>query len=125
MIAHFVSADHGWLDSPDGSETAMQVFRAGKVREGYFDNNDILVQFWKAVEMVHKYWPDEDHVFIYDNASTHLKRAPIACSASRMPKGPSENFFVEVKLKDGEGKEVGTEYHQMNDGWWIDNVVNW
>jgi hypothetical protein len=46
MIADFVSADssYGWLRSPDGTESAGVVFRAGKGRDGYFDNENIRAQ---------------------------------------------------------------------------------
>lgn len=30
MVAHFVSADYGWLQSKDGAETARILFKAGK-----------------------------------------------------------------------------------------------
>jgi hypothetical protein len=39
-----VSADYGWLRSPDGLETARILFKAGKNRKGYFTNKDILNQ---------------------------------------------------------------------------------
>jgi hypothetical protein len=42
MVADFVSADYGWLRSPDGTEDAWVLFKAGKAREGYFTNKDIL-----------------------------------------------------------------------------------
>lgn len=106
MIAHFVSADYGWLQSPDGSETAGVLFRAGKNREGYFTNDDILSQFETAVQIVKKYFPGDDHIFLYDNATTHLKRDAGALSASKMTKGPSEKFFVEVNVTDENGKPV-------------------
>ena len=41
-------------------------------------------------------YPDEDHVFIFDNAKAHTKRAEGSLSALKMPKGPSANFGVEV-----------------------------
>ena len=34
-------------------------------------------------------YPDEEHWFVYDNATIHRKRANDALSARRMPKGPS------------------------------------
>ena len=44
MIAQLVSADYGWLaNSPDESETARILFRAGKAREDYFDNEQYSV----------------------------------------------------------------------------------
>jgi len=41
-------------------------------------------------------YPDEDHIFIFDNAKTHSKCPEGAQSATWMTKGPSPNFFVKV-----------------------------
>jgi hypothetical protein len=42
MVADFVSADYGWLCSPDKAESARVLCKAGASREGYFMNEDIL-----------------------------------------------------------------------------------
>ena len=105
MVAHFVSADYGWLSSPDGKETARILFRAGKTREGYFDNENIRQHLALGMELVAKYYPDDNHVFIFDNATTHLKRPEGSLSALKMPKGPS-NFTVEVNAVADDGKPV-------------------
>jgi len=42
MVADFVSADYGWLCSPDGKERARVLFKPGKNRDGYFDCEDII-----------------------------------------------------------------------------------
>jgi len=80
MVADFVSADYGWLQSPDGTESAHVLFKAGKAQEGYFTNEDIRKQTNAAMDILEKHYPNEDHVFIYDNATTHLKRADGALS---------------------------------------------
>lgn len=99
MIADFVSAEYGWLRSPDGTQSARSVFRPGANRDGYFTNDDILAQAATAASIVTKHYPQCDHVFIYDNATTHRKRADDALSARHMPKFPSkscdENWLVE------------------------------
>ena len=104
MVADFVSADYGWLRSPDGTESARVLFRAGKNREGYFTNHEIIDQFEKAVNIVRRHYPGENHVFVYDNATTHLKREEGSLSASKMPKNPSDTFGVEVSVLDEAGK---------------------
>ncbi|KAH9912823.1 uncharacterized protein B0H18DRAFT_889183 [Fomitopsis serialis] len=64
------------------------------------------------MDLARKLYPDEDHLFVLDNASTHLKRADDAISARRMPKGPSparagnERFGVDVKVNDQNGNLV-------------------
>ncbi|KIK78536.1 hypothetical protein PAXRUDRAFT_16820 [Paxillus rubicundulus Ve08.2h10] len=113
MVADFVSADHGWLRSPDGKESARVLFKAGKSRDGYFTNDDIVAQARKAIKLIKEYFPDEDHVLVFDNATTHLKRPDGALSARKMPKHPSKegtNWGIEVTAKDAAGKIVyGTD----------------
>ena len=109
MVADFVSADYGWLQSPDKKESAHVIFRPGKNREGYFTNDDILAQAEKAMAILSKYYPDEDHFFIYDNATTHRSRAGDALSATKMPKNPSKpetNFGVLINIVDHDGHPV-------------------
>jgi len=109
MVADLVSADYGWLRSPDGKEEARVLFKAGKNREGYFTNDDILNQANKAMDILEKYYPDEDHVLVFDNASTHQKRPDGALSARRMPKRTSmveKNWCVEVNVRGNNGQPV-------------------
>jgi hypothetical protein len=73
MVVDLVLADYGWLQSPDGNEEAQVLFKAGKNQEGYFTSKDILKQTEKAIDILQKYYPDNDHVLVYDNATTHLK----------------------------------------------------
>lgn len=100
MISDFVSADYGWLQSPDGSETARMVFRAGKNRDGYFTNDSILGQVARAMDILEKHYPGDKHVFIFDNATTHTKRVAAAPCARNMPKGPSSKFGVRVTVTE-------------------------
>ena len=110
MVADFVSADYGWLRSPDGLQSARVIFRPGKNRDGYFDNDDILKQVTHALKILHEYFPDEDHVFIFDNATTHRKRPADALSARRMSKAPTAPnkplFGVDVPVLDDSGNPV-------------------
>ncbi|KZV95350.1 hypothetical protein EXIGLDRAFT_610717 [Exidia glandulosa HHB12029] len=99
MVADFVSAEFGWLRSPDQKSSARCIFRPGANRDGYFTNIEIRNQATEAAELVKKHYPRFDHVFVYDNATTHRKRADDALSARHMPKLPSEslakNWLVE------------------------------
>ena len=105
MVADFVSADFGWLTSPDGNQSARRLFRPGSNRDGYFTNDEIIEQVDEAINILNEYYPnsDFDHVFIYDNATTHLKRADDALSARKMPKNtpkPGKNWGIEVSKRD-------------------------
>lgn len=73
MVVDFVSVDHGWLKSPDGKELVQVLFKAGKSRDGYFLNDEIVVQVQKAMDIIQMHWPNEDHMFIFDNTITHVK----------------------------------------------------
>lgn len=90
MAADLVSADYGWLRSPDGQKAARVLFKPGKNRDGYFNSFNILEQISKSMDILDEFYPEDDHVFIFDNATTHTKRADDALSARHMPKFPKE-----------------------------------
>lgn len=94
MVADFVSADFGWLRGVDGVRSARCVFRPGKNRDGWFMHHDIISQANAAINILETDYPQYRHVFIYDNAPTHLKRADDAPSASKMPKNVSKKDVV-------------------------------
>lgn len=101
MVARFVSAEFGWLTSL-GTKTAQRLFKPGKNRDGYFTSDDIISQADDAMDIVLEKYPDFDHVFVYDNAPTHLKRADDAISARKMPKGipkAGSNWGIEVSRR--------------------------
>ncbi|KAF9470849.1 hypothetical protein BDN70DRAFT_998814 [Pholiota conissans] len=106
MFAQFVSADFGWLAWAEKS--AQRVMKPGKNKDGYFSNDDIIEQVHVAMDMVSERWPEFEHVFIYDNASTHLKRPDDSISARKMPKHiPKQgtNWGVEVIRRDKKTKK--------------------
>ncbi|KAI6104708.1 hypothetical protein EV401DRAFT_2060837 [Pisolithus croceorrhizus] len=91
MVSHFISPDYGFLHSPDGKESACVLFRAGKSHDGYYSM---------------KYFPEEDHIFVFDNATTHLKCADDALSAHHMPKNPLKSWGPEAMVRDDNGKPI-------------------
>ena len=105
MAADFVSADYGWLRSPDGTESARILFRPGKGCDGYFSNNETIRHVEKAMAILEKHYPNEDHVFIFDNVPTHTKRPDDSLSAQNMPKGCRE-LGVDVPVRDVSGQPV-------------------
>ena len=62
--------------------------KAGKTHEGYWTNDNIPSQAWKAIEIFQHRWPAEQALFLYDNATIHKKQAPGGLSAMTMPKYP-------------------------------------
>ncbi|KAI6139161.1 hypothetical protein EDD17DRAFT_1516706 [Pisolithus thermaeus] len=106
MVTDFVSADYRWLKSPEGKESAHVLFKAGKARDGYFMNDDVIAQVRKAMDILKKFYTNEDHIFIFNNAKTHLKQANDALSACKMPKFPLETWGITVAAKGSIGKLV-------------------
>ena len=109
MVADFVSADYGWLRSPDGKEDARVLLKIGKSREGYFTNDDVLKQTLRAMKILKTHYPGEDHVLIFDNAATHIKRPDEALSARNMPKFTPKkgtNWGPETTMIGEDGKPV-------------------
>jgi hypothetical protein len=110
MVADFVSADYGWLRSPDGADSARVLFKAGKSCDGYFTNEEILEHATTAMDLLSKYYPEDNHVLVFDNAPTHLKRPDNALSASKMslhPTKPQHQLFgLDVNVLGSNGKPV-------------------
>jgi hypothetical protein len=76
---------------------------------GHFTNEDTLKQTAMAMEILKKHYLDEDHVFVFDNATTHIKCADGALSARQMSKGiskPETDFGVKISVIRDDGKPV-------------------
>ncbi|KIK77186.1 hypothetical protein PAXRUDRAFT_17662 [Paxillus rubicundulus Ve08.2h10] len=101
-----MSADYGWLCSPEGEESALVLFKAGKTCDGYFTNDAIIAHAMKAIDILEKYYPDEGHVLIFDNATMHLKCADDVLAAHQMPKGPSETWGIPKIASDSSGRII-------------------
>ena len=110
MVADFVSADYGWLQSPDGTQSTRLYFYPGKNRDGYFTHQHFLNHVTQAMNILTKYYPKDHHVFIFDNATTHLARTATALSARRMTKNATQQgrkpFGVEVNVLNEKGEIV-------------------
>jgi hypothetical protein len=64
-------------------------FKAGKNRDGYFDNDDLISQVDTAIDIFEgKTNGFATGLFLFNNAPSHQKRAPDALSARKMPKKP-------------------------------------
>ncbi|KAF9513551.1 hypothetical protein BS47DRAFT_1362397 [Hydnum rufescens UP504] len=83
MVADFVSADYGWLQGDDSD--ACITLKPGKNCDGYFSNEEVLQQATWAMDVLCQKYPNERHVFVFDNTRTHAKRTEDALSALHMP----------------------------------------
>ncbi|KIJ52407.1 hypothetical protein M422DRAFT_156698 [Sphaerobolus stellatus SS14] len=89
MVSDFCSPDLGWLKSKDGKEEVRIIFKAGKNRDGYFGNEDLVKQTKHAIKLFKdNFGSTAIAAFAFDNATTHQKRADDALSARHMPKFP-------------------------------------
>ncbi|RDB20617.1 hypothetical protein Hypma_012315 [Hypsizygus marmoreus] len=105
MIADFVSADMGWLRSKDGTHNPHRVMKPGKNRDRYFMNEDILEQANEAMDICKDDYPEYEHVFVYDNAPSHLKRAEESLSARKMPRN-LKTWLIQITKCDAQGNPV-------------------
>jgi hypothetical protein len=111
MVADFISVDFGWSPtSLDGKRTARRFMKPGKDHDRYFTCQDITDQAEEFMDILDEVYPDFEHHFVYDNATTHKKRADGALSARKMPKGPTydKNFMVSVNAYGTDGKQIYT-----------------
>ncbi|KAJ7087942.1 hypothetical protein B0H15DRAFT_922898 [Mycena belliarum] len=109
MVADFVSVDFGWSPTLNG-RTARRFMKPGKNRDGYMTCQDIIDQGDELMDILDELYPSYEHVLVYDNATTHKKRADGALSARHMPKNPTlkKNFMVTVNDRDADGRLIYT-----------------
>jgi hypothetical protein len=100
MITDFVLADYGWL-----AGSVHVIFWPGKNCDGYMSNNNILKQAALAMKLVQELYLHEDHLFIYNNATTHPKCLDALCSAQKMPENPKE-WLVECPICGSNGRVI-------------------
>jgi hypothetical protein len=100
------------------NDCARTFFEAGKNRDGYFSTSHVCKQIAHAADILVKYFPGEDHVFVFDNSPTHKKRSSDAPSAQRMPKftPKAKNFLIRTADEDGKEVEVPMTGAYFSDG---------
>lgn len=114
-VADFVSVDYGWLRSPDWKEPAG---RSLPVSSFALERNLTAISqtatYWLksltvAMDIIQTHSPHDDHFFVFDNATTHLKRADTALTARKMPlktSKPEKNWLVGTSSLDELGKQL-------------------
>jgi hypothetical protein len=103
MVAHFVLAVYGWLESPDRKESAQVLFRAGKQQDGDYTNDVIIQHAEKVMAILEKHYPNDHHILIFDNATTHVKHADDPLLARHLPKNPSTTWGIPITAWDAHG----------------------
>lgn len=92
MVSYFARILRYSLLSYSRKENARVVMYPGKNRDGYLTNVKVREQLLDAIRIAKAKYPEEEHVFIYDNATVHTKRREDAPSATNMTLGPSKNY---------------------------------
>ncbi|KAB5588529.1 hypothetical protein CTheo_8030 [Ceratobasidium theobromae] len=120
MVSDLISADYGWLRSPDRNDRTREFFKAGAGRQEYFSTEHVCKQITHVVDILAEHYTGEDHVIVFDNSPTHKKRGADAPSAQQMPKfTPKEgakNFLVQTTDEAGNMVEVPITGGYFSDG---------
>jgi len=74
MVSGFVCECHGFMKDESGQ--SYQFFEAGKNREGWFTNADLVLQLQKCDSLFKNLHPDCDIVIAFDNSMTHHAKEP-------------------------------------------------
>lgn len=88
------------------ADNARIVLFPGKNRDGYLTGEKVRNQLTKAIEIVKAKYPHAEHVFVYDNATTHTKRREDLAVISKMTLAPSKNFGEVVEERTGEDGKI-------------------
>ena len=84
MVSDFVDETIGFLR--DDSSEARVILETSK--DGYFNNDMLLKQVKKNVDIFEKVHPEAQGLFLFDNAPSHRKVADDSLNADRMNVGP-------------------------------------
>ncbi len=105
--------------------SARVLFKAGKARDGYFTNEEIIAQAKLACDILDKRCglpaeSNQKNKLAYDNATNHRKRRENALSARHMPvntpKADKPNFLCAIKGPDGNAVSVRMDDAKFEDG---------
>ena len=102
MVSDFIEERDGYLSIPDGlyetvkqhdpsvPQSARIVFKYGKNRDGYWNNELFVEQMEMAVKVAEAKYPARafKHVWIFDHSCGHTAFAPDALVASRLNRKP-------------------------------------
>lgn len=65
--------------------------------------NNIIAHANLAMDILEKHFPNDDHILVFNNATTHIKRPDNAPAAHDMTKNPSKTWGAVVTVKDTRG----------------------
>ena len=84
MVSDFIDEVSGYLrDDVDQARLLLETHR-----DGYFNNDNLIAQVERAVNVFERVHPEATAIFIFDNAPSHKKIADDVPNADRMNVGP-------------------------------------
>ncbi|TDL26508.1 hypothetical protein BD410DRAFT_881969 [Rickenella mellea] len=106
QYVHHLSRAINYLQSVLILREARILFKAGKNRDGYFNNDQLVEQVENAMDIFEERTNGEARgLFLFDNATTHQKRPPDGLSAQNMTKGSKLGW---THIKGGPKMRHGT-----------------
>ncbi|KZV67560.1 hypothetical protein PENSPDRAFT_611238 [Peniophora sp. CONT] len=109
MVSDFLVPEWGRLVYEEKEigykEEARILLRPGKERDGYFAHEDLIRQVDHAIDVFELRTKGRvQALFMFDNAPSHMKRAPDALSARYLVKKPTKDWTLKgcgVRMRDG------------------------
>ena len=97
MASGFVCDCHGFFS--DESHKSYDLFEAGKNREGWFTNKDLVEQFDKLTPLIRRIHPESDIVIAFDNSMTHHAKVPDGLDVSKLKLSDGMASGTKVNMK--------------------------
>ena len=85
----------------DESQRSFKLFEAGKNREGWFTNKDLVEQFEDLVPLIKRLHADCDIVIAFDNSMTHHAKVPDGLDVGNLKMSDGMSSHTKVKMKAG------------------------
>ncbi|KAG9127252.1 hypothetical protein FRC07_015158, partial [Ceratobasidium sp. 392] len=92
------------------------IFRAGKNRDGWFCSRDVKEQFSRALEIVKEKYPDEEHLFVFDDAPIHTRLPDDAPLVALVTLKVSKKVKAETISPEGEKIKINMAPARFADG---------
>jgi hypothetical protein len=99
MVSGFICDCHGFFSDDD--HKSYHLFEAGKNREGWFTNKDLVEQFNELTPLIRSLHPECDIVIAFDNSMTHHAKVPDGLDVSKLKLSDGMASSTKVDMKPG------------------------
>jgi hypothetical protein len=101
MISGFVCQCHGFMSNADNKVKTYTLFEAGKNRQGWFTNADLIDQFMACKNLIKDLHPDMDIYVAFDNSNTHRAKPPDGLDVTQLNLSDGGARVQGVRIRDG------------------------